>query len=297
MVKNPKSTPWTGIVEGFRQQLLADGKSQNTLSAYLTAVEQFVKFHKDASKVNDISQVSVNKWLLRFNPRRGTLNLKKNAIRRFLDYLRAEYGYKRDIKIVLKDLPRPEPTYLSVQEQDRLLQYTKGLGETSQYFVMLKLMLFSGLRIGEVLNLKFADFEGDTLILRETKHGNRRRKHLKNEIARMLKQYVLARRNKYPLNEIPSGSEDYLFMSKYGGVYKPYSRISINQRLKQLAKAVGITKKISPHTLRHSFAVRFLNRGGSLIGLKNYLGHRDIKTTAIYTHISDEQLKEELERL
>lgn len=296
-MKKPKSTPWTGIVDGFRRQLLADGKSQNTVGTYLIAVEQFVKFHKNANKVNDITQESVNKWLLRFNPRKATLNLKKNALRKFLDFLQAEYGFKRQIKIVIKDLPRPEPSYLSVQEQDRLLQYTKGLGETSQYFVMLKLMLYSGLRIGEVTNLKFSDFEGDTLILRETKHGNRRRKHLKNEIAKMLKQYILARRNKYPLNKYPSGSEDYLFMSKYGGVYKPYSRISINQRLKILAKAVGITKRISPHTLRHSFAVRFLNRGGSLIGLKNYLGHRDVKTTAIYTHISDEQLKEELERL
>ena len=100
-----------------------------------------------------------------------------------------------------------------------------------------------------------------------------------------------------PLNEKPSGSEDFIFMSKYGGEYRSFTRQAVNQVIKKLARQVGITKKISPHMLRHSFSVRFLNRGGSLLGLKNYLGHRSIRTTEIYSHISDEQLKEELERL
>jgi site-specific recombinase XerD len=194
-------------------------------------------------------------------------------------------------------LQRPEPAYLTISEQERLLQYARGLGETSQHFIMLKLMLYSGLRISEVLSLKFSDVEGSTLTLRQTKHGNIRRKHLKNDIARMLKVYINARRCKYPLNEMPSGTEDYLFMVKYGGTYKPFTRQGVNKLLKKFARSVGITKKVSNHIMRHSFSVRFLNRGGSLRGLQTYLGHRDIKTTAIYTHISDEQLKEELERL
>lgn len=296
-MKNTKTSHWVSIVSAFESQMRADGKSDNTIISYLQAIVQFTKFHGNVNNVNDITQESVNNWLMKFNPRKATLNLKKNALKKFLGFLKSEYGLKKEIKINIKDLPRQEPGFLTIQEQDRLLQFVKGLGEYSQRYVMIKLMLFTGLRISEVTNLRFADVEGNTLILRQTKNGNIKRKHLKNDIASMLMQYVLARRNKYPLNEKPSGCEDFIFMSKYGGEYRPFTRQAVNQVIKKLARQVGITKKVSPHMLRHSFSVRFLNCGGSLLGLKNYLGHRNIQTTEIYLHISDEQLKEELERL
>ena len=296
-MKKTKTSPWESIVSAFEDQMRADGKADNTIVSYLQAIIQFTQFQENVKNVNDITQEGVNKWLMKFNPRKSTLNLKKNALKKFLGFLKSEYGLKKEIKINIKDLPRQEPGFLTIQEQDRLLQFVKGLGEYSQRYVMIKLMLFTGLRISEVTNLRFADVEGNTLILRQTKHGNVKHKYLKNDIARMLKQYVLARRNKYPLNEKPSGSEDFIFMSKYGGEYRPFTRQAVNQVIKKLARQVGITKKISPHMLRHSFSARFLNRGGSLLGLKNYLGHRSIQTTEIYLHISDEQIKEDLERL
>lgn len=201
-MKKSKSGVWEGIIQDYRLQLVADGKAEGTVGTYLQAIRQFTDYHKDATSTNSITQKSVNQWLSQFNPRRGTLNLKKNALRSFLGYVKVEYGFKRDVRITIKDLQRPEPAFLTIQEQERLLQYVKGLGEVSQYYVMLKLMLYSGLRISEVLSLKFSDIEGSTLTLRQTKHGNTRRKHLKNEIARMLKVYSNARRCKYPLNEI-----------------------------------------------------------------------------------------------
>jgi integrase/recombinase XerD len=162
---------------------------------------------------------------------------------------------------------------------------------------MLKLMLFTGLRIGNITMLKFKNIEGSQMTLSQTKHGSVKRKHLKTEIAKMLKQYIVARRNKYPLNKYPSGSEDFLFMTKYAGKFKPYSRLTTNLMIKKLAREVGITKSISNHSLRHSFAVRFLGRGGSLIGLKNYLGHRSIRTTEIYTHLNNDEMIREVEQL
>lgn len=296
-MKKAKTSSWAPILAGFREQLLADGKADNTVVSYMTAIAQFTQFHGNINSVHDVTQVSVNKWLMGFNPRKATLNLKKNALRKFIDYLRAERGLKREIRINIKDLPRQEPGYLTVEEQNRLLQYVKGMGELSQQYMMIKLMLFTGLRISELTNLRFADVEGNTVVLRQTKNGNIRRKHLKNEIARLLKQYALARRTKYPLNEAPSGSEDFLFVTKYGGVYKPYTRQAVNQYIKKLALQVGISKRIHPHMLRHSFSVRFLDHGGSLLGLKHYLGHKSIRTTEIYTHISSEQIRQELERL
>lgn len=296
-MKKSKSTPWEPILRDFEEQLRADGKADNSIATYLRAINQFVESYKDVSSTNAIDQKSVNKWLMQFDSRKGTLNLKKNALRSFLRFLKAERGFKKEIRIVVKDLPRPEPQFLTVQEQERLLQFVKGKGETSPHYVMIKLMIYSGMRISEVIGLRFADVEDDTVTLRQTKHGGVRRKHLKNEIARMLKVYINARRSKYPLNEMPSSSEDFLFMTKYAGKYKPYTRQGVNKVIKSYARSIGITKRISCHTLRHSFSVRFLKRGGSLIGLKNYLGHKDIKTTSIYLHCSADELKADLERL
>jgi integrase/recombinase XerD len=296
-LKKSKRGVWEGVVAGFEEQLRADGRSKNTIETYMCGVRQFLDEYKDANSVNTITQTVVNKWFSGFNPRKSTLNLKKIALNKFIIYLKEEYHFKNDIRISVKSLERPEPAFLTVGEQDRLLRYVKGFGEVSQYHVMLKLMLFTGLRVSEIIGLKFSDCEESTLVLRQTKHGNTRRKHLKTEIARMLKAYVIARRQKYPLNEAPAGSEDYLFQSRYGGQFKPFTRQAINKIIKRLAKQVGISKRISPHSLRHSFSVRFLSKGGSLLGLKNYLGHKHISTTEIYSHISDQQLHEELERL
>lgn len=296
-MKKSKSSPWGAIIGEFKTQMLAEGKSDNTVSTYLLAVKQFVACHKDIDKVNDISQQSVNKFFLSFNPRRGTLNLKKNAIRKWISFLKTEYSFKKDIRIPIKDLPRPEPQYLTVEEQTKLLQYLKGKGDTFPHYVMLKLMLFTGLRISELTNLRFSDVENTGLVLRQTKHGSVKRKRLKNEINTMLKQFINARRNKSPLNEAPSGSEDYLFMSRYDGKYKPYSRQAVNQIVKKYVREIGITKKVSCHTLRHSFSVRFLKHGGTLLGLKIYLGHKSLTTTEIYSHISNTELEEQLERL
>ena len=195
-MKKPKSSPWELIVREFELQLRADGKSDATVSTYLSAVKQFTNSHNDVNSTNAITQKSVNEWLVQFDARKGTLNLKKNALRKFLSFLKTERGFKKEIVITIKDLQRPEPQFLTIAEQDKFLQYARGIGEVSQYYVMLKLMLFSGMRISEVINLKFSDIEGNSITLRQTKHGNLRRKHLKNEIAKMLKQYILARRNK-----------------------------------------------------------------------------------------------------
>jgi site-specific recombinase XerD len=296
-LKKTRTGVWVGIISAFEQELRAEGKAENTVTTYLLAVRQFTEHHSDAVSVNAISQKSVNEWLTGFNSRTGTMNLKKNAVRKFLGFLKSEYKFRKEIKVAVRNLPRPEPSYLTVEEGARLLRYAKGYGELSSYHVLIKIFLYTGIRVSSLIGLKFKDIEGSTMTLRETKSGNTKRKHLNTEVARLLKAYVTARRQKYPLNEAPAGSEDNLFLTRYAGQFKPYSRQGLNKIIKKIAKAVGITKRISPHTLRHSFSVKFLSRNGSLLGLKHYLDHKSISTTEIYTHINDEQLKEELERL
>jgi integrase/recombinase XerD len=260
-------------------------------------VRQFVRTLDAAAGIHSIDQDSINKWLIRFDSRKGTLNLKKNALRSFLNYLKAEHKFMKEIRITTKQLPRPEPQFLTITEQEKLLRYARSKGIYSKYHVIIRLMLYSGMRISEVLGLRFADVDGDRVILRETKHGSVRRKLLKKEIAVMLDTFLHARRTKSPFDTFPHDNDDYVFMSQYMGRYKSLSPEILNKVLKRFAREAGITKRISCHTLRHSFSVRFLSRGGSLRGLQQYLGHRDIKTTAVYLHCTDDDLKKELERL
>lgn len=296
MQKKPKSSPWEGIIISYADQLRADGKSQATIDGYVLAAKQFAGYHKGIENINQISQENTNKLFVKYNPRKATMNLKKTAVRQFLLYLSQEYGLKKQIVIKVKTLPRKEPQFLSIQEQDKLLQFARGLGEHSPYYIILKLLVYSGLRVGELTNLRCSDISTSGLLLREVKHGTTRRKRLKGEIMRMLNGFLKARQ-KYPLNKYPSGSEDYLFGSLYKGVYRPFTRQGIDRIVKRFCRKIGITKRVSPHCLRHSYSYRFLSKGGSILGLQKSLGHRNLATTQIYSHLTDDELQEMEERL
>jgi integrase/recombinase XerC len=295
-LKNPKSSPWVGIINNYADQMKADGKAKATIDAYVLAARQFSEYNKDIQNINQISQDCANKMFMKYNPRKASMNLKKTAVRQFLLYLTQAYGLKKQIVIKVKTLPRKEPQFLSLQEQDKLIQFARGLGEYSPYFIMIKLLIFSGLRVGELTNLRFSDVTTNGLILREVKHGSTRRKRLKGEIMRMLYGFIKARQ-KYSLNKYPSASEDYLFGSIYRGIYKSFSRQGIDRIVKRFCKKIGITKHVSPHCLRHSYSYRFLSKGGSILGLQKSLGHRNLASTQVYSHITDEDLQTELERL
>jgi integrase/recombinase XerD len=283
------------ILSEFSQHLRADGKSINTIDAYTIAVAQLLT--KIKFNLKRLSQKSVDGFFSDFSGKVQTQNQKKNAIRKFLSYLGAAGVHKSKIQIKTKDVRRPDPEYLTIQEQDKLLQYVKGLGEHSLPYVIIRILLFTGLRIGELINLKFSDVHENAITLRTTKSRSTRRKRLKRDIGAMLKSFMKARREKWPLNNAPAGSNDYLFMSRHAGEYKPYTKQGITYIVKKYCREIGITKKISPHVFRHSFAFRYLTIGGSLKGLQHQLNHAGPESTAVYLHIADEQEQEDLEKL
>lgn len=293
-MKKQKFVPLESIINGYQSNLKAEGKSLNTIDSYTIVAKQFARQHKGISKLNDITQKSVDKFLGQFDCRKGTLPLKQIGTRRFLDYIRNEYKFTNVIKIKVKNVIRQESECMSVDEQDKFLRYLRGFGETHIYYILFKLLMLSGLRISELLMLRWSDITSTGLILRQSKHGGVRRKQLKQELLRMLKVYLNARRCK---SEIPYLSDGYIFVTKNKGLYRPYTRQGVNLLLKRLIKQIGINKKISPHSLRHGFSLRFLNSGGSLLGLQKILSHQDLKTTAYYLHLADNQIAEELEAL
>jgi len=182
-------------------------------------------------------------------------------------------------------MKRKIPIYLDEQEQDLLLsqpdlKYTKnGL----RNYCMMLLMLKAGLRCAEVLNLEITDINWSSgeLKIREGKGQKDRIVWLNETIIDFLRNYLEKKQDRQKL----------LFSSKYGNhVDSSYLR----KMVKRYAKKAGIEKDIHPHTLRHTFATYFYRKTKNIRMLQKILGHSDISTTQIYTHIVDHELEEEM---
>ena len=155
---------------------------------------------------------------------------------------------------------------------------------------MLETMYASGLRVSELLNLKRKNINLNKGIITVFGKGSKERKV---PIAGYAIDYI----NKY-LTEVRNKSEhkssDYLFLNKNGD---PLSRVYFFKVVKKYAELAGISTPISPHTLRHSFATHLLNHGAQLRMVQEMLGHTNIATTQIYTHVSSEKLKSDYDKI
>ena len=173
------------------------------------------------------------------------------------------------------DIERPRkeeklPIVLSKEEISRMLSKLTNI----KHKCLVGLLYSSGLRLGELLNLKISAVDSDRMLIHivEAK-GNKERYTILSEalLADMRKYYLIYR------------PKEYLFEGPYGN---KYSETSVQNIVKRTAKWVGIRKKVSPHTLRHSFATHLLENGTDLRYIQNLLGHSSSKTTEIYTHVA-----------
>lgn len=182
------------------------------------------------------------------------------------------------------------PDVLSVEEIDAI-QAAMDLSKPEELrdHCIVEVLYSCGLRISELCRLCFSDLFLDEGYIRV--HGKGRKERLvpiSHRAAGELRNWMTVRRN---LKALP-GNEDYVFLSLHRG--KPLSRISLFIFLREYAERAGITKKISPHTLRHSFATHLLQGGANLRAIQVMLGHEALKTTEIYTHVDREHLREEI---
>ena len=153
---------------------------------------------------------------------------------------------------------------------------------------MLELLYSCGLRVSECCELRFQDLSLEHKYLRVMGKGSKERLIPMSDtaVARIM-DYIPIRQE---IREKP-GCRDFLFLSRLG---RPPSRQMVFMVIKELAKEVGIQKSISPHTLRHSFATHLLEGGASLSAIRDMLGHADIATTEIYTHVELTGLRDEI---
>lgn len=280
---------------------IEQNRSQKTIQNYDHYLTRLTDFAGEDLNVSDINQELIRKWRLWLN-RLGTNvsdELQKNTQNYHLIALRGflKYCSKRDIKtlsidkIELSKSNRKQVTFLSPEELERIFKQTdiKTLGGLRDRSI-LELLFSSGLRVSELVGL---DIDHINLKRREFMvrgKGQKDRPIFISEAAAIWIQAYIDMRddNKKPLFiRIGQTSRS---ISTDGDYYRLTAR-SVQRLVKKYALLAGITKNVSPHTLRHSFATDLLMNGADLRSVQAMLGHSNISTTQIYTHITDPHLK------
>lgn len=269
------------------------GLSKNTLSAYRRDLEKYLNFleKKKLKSLDLVRRNDIMDFLLKERDRGlspSSVSREQVAIRMLHRFLSQEGRLKEDVTDVLEapKLWKHLPECLSVQEVERLIKTPntrKPSGVRDQ--ACLELMYATGLRASEVASLKAGNINFEAGILRVIGKGDKERVVPIGKTARKsVERYLNQVRPKWLGNK----AEDTLFISHMG---QRLSRQSIWGLVKKHAKAAGIRKKIYPHIFRHSFATHLLENGADLRVVQELLGHSDISTTQIYTHIEKSRLK------
>jgi integrase/recombinase XerD len=270
--------------------------STNTVVSYLTDVEKYISYLQEKCLVDDVRFIE-GKHLKQFL---GELKKKKftssslsrylSAIRSFHKFLFKEKYTDADITRLIESpkLDKKLPVVLSVDEVLRLLDVVKGDSPFDlRNKAMLEVVYGSGLRVSELVGLKLDSLHLTSNLLKIKGKGSKERiVPINNYAAKILREYIVEARPKLIVHGKDKG---FLFLNNHGQVL---SRQGFFKILVSLSHEAGIEKEISPHTLRHSFATHLLENGTDLRLVQELLGHEDISTTQIYTHLSQKHIKE-----
>lgn len=267
--------------------------SLNTIKSYKNDLSKFVLFinDKDITCLNkkDVISFIENEKLNDKSAR--TISHDLIVIKNFYKYLLKEQIIKVDptIDIELPKLKKSLPHTLSFDEIDKILDIELNDKYSYRNKAMLELMYSSGLRISELVNLKMQDIDLEDDIVRIYGKGSKERIVPIGDYAiKYLKKYIYEYRSSLMHNKV----SDYIFLNSRGD---RISRQAMFKLIKKIIRDKNIKKNVSPHTLRHSFASHMLENGADLRSIQELLGHSDISTTQIYTHISNKKIKENYE--
>ncbi|MEJ2775136.1 site-specific tyrosine recombinase/integron integrase [Sulfolobaceae archaeon RB850M] len=256
----------------FINSLLIAGASENTIKVYSIAVKDFLNYIKKDPRT--VTASDVNNWIINVM-RRGTRDKKRieiNEMKRrkmvtaklyIIAVLRFLKWLGKDIKPVTPRIRRNEIFALDEETFNKLLEITKRTSDK----LILKLLFDTGLRAKELLSIKVSDidFERGSITVRNTKNQETRTVFFTEGTKSLLIKYIKSKGLK---------SDDKLFNLTYNALYK---------RLKRIGKKIGID--LRPHLLRHTFATVAIKKGVPLPAVQKLLGHKDIRTTQIYTHL------------
>jgi site-specific recombinase XerD len=276
------------------------GRSAHTASNYSLYLERFIEFTDDIM-VEKITSEIIRKyrlWLNRYKNSNGdelsiiTQSYHLIALRGFLTYLsKREIPSLSPEKIELPKTSRRQVTFLHYDEVERLLDSVKTDDETGlRDRAIIELLFSSGLRVSELVNL---DRDHINAIRREFMVRGKGQKDrpvfISESASQHVSNYLTARTDSLPPLFISYSHNNEQTTS---GNYRRLGPRSIQRIINKYTKIAGITKHVSPHTMRHSFATDLLMNGADLRSVQTMLGHSSITTTQVYTHVTDEHLRE-----
>lgn len=291
------NNPIQKIVRRYKQYLLLEkALSPNSIDAYMQDLDkllQFLKIEKievQQTTFDDLERFVAGLHDIGIHPRSQARII--SGIRSFFHFLYLQDDIQADPS---ESLEGPKiglhlPEVLSVEEIDNIIgavDLSKPEGQRNR--AILETLYSCGLRVSELCNLKISNLYFDEEFIRvEGKGSKERLVPISQRAIKEINYYLMDRRQ----IAIKKGFEDYLFVS--ARLKKKLSRIMIFHMIKEYAQLAGITKTISPHTFRHSFATHLLEGGANLRVIQAMLGHESITTTEIYTHIDRSMLKKEI---
>jgi len=282
----------TELIEQFLDAVWVEqGLSENTLSAYSSDLRIFAKWLKDKSLLEvdtgDLSGFLASRYKEGIGNRSSARIL--SSLRRFYGYFIRENKITIDPTALIESphIGRSLPVSLSEHDVELLLnapEVTNGQGFRDK--TMLEMLYATGLRVSELVGLKFEQISFRQGVVRIIGKGNKERLVPVGEEAMSWLEAYMTQARKTTLGERQS---DYLFVTNRAD---GMTRQAFWHIIKRHAKKAGINKELSPHTLRHAFATHLLNHGADLRVVQLLLGHADLSTTQIYTHIARERLKD-----
>lgn len=290
---------WEHALKDYQHYLKIErGLSANTITNYSFDVEKLVLWleeHEVTANPISISEEQVQQFIYAIAKKVNGRSQARiiSGLRGFFNYLVFE-DYRKTNPLELIEAPktgRKLPDTLSTSEIDALIaaiDLSKPEGERNR--AILETLYGCGLRVSEVINLRLSDLFFKEGFIKVTGKGNKSRFV---PIAGITQKYIGIYRDQIRSHlDIKKGHEDTLFLNRRG---RQLTRAMIFTIIKQLSEICGISKKISPHTFRHSFATHLLENGADLRAIQQMLGHESITTTEIYVHLDRSHLRKVVE--
>ncbi len=281
------------IVAFLNSLIIEKGLSKNTIQSYESDIYQLYQWNisKNKKRITEIKKIDTSQYISYL----FSQNLKSTSVNRKISSLKTFFNFLLKKKLIdvnpfadqiMPKKPISLPKSISEDDVVKLLDAPKpdsliGLRDKA----MLELLYASGVRISELVNIKFSDLDLERNIIKVFGKGSKERLvPFGEDAAQCISAYIDERKKNKDI-----ASTKYIFLNNRGS---KISRHAFWHRLKEYCLEIGLKRDISPHTLRHAFATHLLNRGADLRSVQVLLGHSDLSTTQIYTHIAKQRLSE-----
>jgi len=260
------------MFEDYLMELELRGQSKNTIRNYGYTLSNFFDFTN--KNPESVSELDIKRYMIHLKNEKNATN---RTIHRHLNALRSYFRYQNiDIadKVMLPKLSKPLPKFLTKEEIKILLEEPGKLRDKC----LIRLLYSTGLRVSELVKLNKNDIKTESIHVVSGKGSKDRIVFVDSKTREMLDRYILERND----------TNEALFLSNHN---ERISARTIQWLIKKYSKEAGIEKKVTPHVLRHSFATHMLEGDADIVVIKELLGHSNLSTTQIYTHVTDERRK------